>query len=233
MEKIIYVVWKHETDSEHDLKKRLLEETSRRLLELGVHRLSMCVVDDEVAPATDLRNLTTRPPISGTISMWVDTALRSRHLESAIHAAVARTSGYLVTESVPLVNTSYPASQGQRTPGMCQVAFFKKPARLNYEHWLELWLGKHTRVALETQSIFGYRQNVVARTLTYAAPAYDAIVEELFPAAAMTDPMVFYDAAGDQSKLNERQKVMFESVARFIDFDKFDRIPMSEYVIKA
>ena len=232
MEKIIYVVWKHDSDSESDLRKKLLEETLPRLVELGVRRLSICVADDDVAPAASLRTVASVPPISGIISVWVDTAIRCRPLETLIREAAYRTAGYLVTESEPLVNTRHPTEEGKRTPGMCQVVLFSKPPRLNYEHWLELWLGKHTKVALETQSTFGYRQNVVARALTYAAPCYDAIVEEYFPAAAMTDPMVFYDAAGDQAKLDQRQKAMFQSVARFIDFDKFDRIPMSEYVAK-
>jgi hypothetical protein len=233
MEKIIYVVWKRENDSESGLRKQLLEETSRQLVELGVRRLSISVADDDVAPADALRTLATLPPISGIVSIWVDTALRCRPLETLIQKAVARTAGYLVTESEPLVNTRHPTSEGERTPGMCQVVVFQKPPRLDRDHWLELWLGKHTKVALETQSTFGYRQNVVARALSYAAPPYDAIVEEYFPAAAMTDPTAFYDAAGDKDKLEKRQKTMFDSVARFIDFDKFDRIPMSEYIVKA
>ncbi len=233
MEKIIYIVWKLEKDSGNGLRRRLLEETSHQLVELGVRRLSVSVADDDVAAADALRTVATVPPISGIVSIWVDTALRHRPLEAAIQKAVARTAGYLVTESEPLVNTKHPPGEGQRTPGMCQVVIFRKPPRLDRHHWLELWLGKHTKVALETQSTFGYRQNVVARTLSYAAPLYDAIVEEYFPAAAMTDPMVFYDAVGDKDKLDKRQKTMFDSVARFIDFDKFDRIPMSEYVIKA
>jgi hypothetical protein len=233
MEKMIYLVWKRENESDHDFRNKLTEETAQQLLGLGVHRLSIAVSDDDVDPAASLRTEATKPPISGILSMWVDTAIRCRPLEALIQKAVARTAGFLVTESEPLANTAHTTGQGRRTPGMCQVVLFRKPPRLNYDHWLELWLGKHTKVALETQSTFGYRQNVVVRPLTYAAPLYDAIVEEYFPAAAMTDPMVFYDAAGDKDKLEKRQKAMFESVARFIDFDKFDRIPMSEYIIKA
>lgn len=232
MEKIIYVVWKKDSDSENDLRRKLLEETSSKLINMDVRKLSVSVADDHVAPAASLRTTATVPPISGIVSVWVDTAIRCRPLEAALRETAGRVAGYLVTESEPLANTKHPTLDGMRTPGMCQVVLFSKPPRLSYDHWLELWLGQHTKVALETQSTFGYRQNVVVRSLSYAAPSYDAIVEEYFPAQAMTDPLVFYDAGGDKAKLDLRQKAMFESVARFIDFGKFDRLPMSEYIIK-
>jgi len=142
-------------------------------------------------------------------------------------------AGYLVTESEPIVNSKHVVANGQRTPGMCQVVVLRKPPRLNYEHWLEIWHGSHTQVAIDTQSTFGYRQNVIVRPLTYAAPPYDAIIEEHFPAEAMTDPMVFYDAVGDEAKRKRNRKAMIESVVRFIDFDKMDCLPMSEYVVKS
>jgi hypothetical protein len=142
-------------------------------------------------------------------------------------------AGYLVTESEPIVNTKHVVAVGQRTPGMSQVVFLQKPPRLSYEHWLEIWLGSHTQVAIETQSTFGYRQNVIVRRLTYAAPPYDAIIEENFPEGAMTDRMVFYDSVGDKEKLKERLQRMVESCQRFIDFDKMDCTPTSEYIMKS
>ncbi|MCX5998732.1 MAG: hypothetical protein NTU41_03860, partial [Chloroflexi bacterium] len=153
--------------------------------------------------------------------------------EEIIDSAVGRKAGYLVTESEPIVNTKHVVANGQRTPGMCQVVTIQKPPRLDYHHWLEIWLGSHTQVAIETQSTFGYRQNVVVRQLTYSAPPYNAIVEENFPEGAMTDPMVFFDSVGDKAKLKERFKRMIESCARFIDNDKMDCIRTSEYVMKS
>ena len=154
-------------------------------------------------------------------------------MEDAIQASVSRLAGYLVTESEPIVNTKHVVAEGERTPGMYQVVLLRKPPRLSHEQWLDIWLGSHTQVAIDTQSTFGYRQNVIVRPLTYVAPAYDAIIEELFPAEAMTDPMVFYNAAGDEARRKRHEKAMLESVVRFIDFDKMDRIPMSEYTMKS
>ncbi len=233
MEKMMYLVWKHESESEAGFRGKLLEGLSPKLIGLGARSLRITVVDEDVAPAAPLRSNCTKPPMAGVISIWVDTAIRRQPFEEAIQASVERMAGYLVTESEPIVNTKHPAANGQRTPGMCQVVALKKPPRLNYEHWLEIWHGSHTQVAIDTQSTFGYRQNVIVRPLTFAAPPYDAIIEEQFPAEAMTDPMVFYDAVGDEAKRKRNRKAMIESVVRFIDFDKMDCLPMSEYTMKS
>lgn len=233
MEKMIYLVWKHENESPEQFRSKLLGEVSEALLSKGVHGLRINVDDEDVAPAARLRILATKPPISGMVSLWVDTAIRRRPLEDILANATARMAGYLVTESEPLVNTKHVVPAGHRTPGMAQVALLRRPPRLAYEQWIDIWHGSHTKVAIETQSTFGYRQNVIARPLTYVAPPYDAIVEEGFPEGAMTDPMVFYDAGGDEAKLKERQDRMTRSVQSFLDFGKIDCIPTSEYVIKA
>ena len=233
MEKMLFIVWKHEGDSEKVFRQKLLEKVSPQLIDLGARRLRIGVVDEDVTPAASLRTETTRPPIAGLVSIWVDTSFRRRPFENAIQASVSRLAGYLVTESEPIVNTKHVVAEGKRTPGMYQVVLLRKPPRLSYEQWLDIWLGSHTQVAIDTQSTFGYRQDVIVRPLTYVAPAYDAIIEELFPAEAMTDPMVFYNAAGDEVRRKQHEKAMLESVVRFIDFDKMDRIPMSEYTMKS
>ncbi len=233
MEKMVYLVWKHETDSSTDFRQKLLGTVSQQLIKLGVHKLRVSVVDEDVAPADPMRIENTRPPMSGMVSVWVDTAISRKPVEEAIQSSVARMAGYLVTESEPIVNTRHVAADGQRTPGMNQVALLRRPPRLDYGHWLDIWLGSHTQVAIETQSTFGYRQNVVVRPLTYAAPPYDAIVEENFPEAAMTDRLAFYDSVGNEEQYKKRERQMVQSCSRFIDFDKIDCIPTSEYVMKS
>ncbi len=233
MEKIMYLLWKHETTSPTEFKQELLGEVSQNLIELNVHKLRISVVDDDVAQADPLRMENTKPPISGLISVWVDTANHHKALEEVIENAVVRMAGYLVTESEPIVNTRHKVSDGERTPGMNQVVLLKRPSHLSFEQWLEIWLGSHSQVGIETQSTFGYRQNVIARPLTYVAPQYDAIVEENFPEAAMTDRTAFYDSIGDEEKCNQREKIMIDSCMRFIDFSMIDRIPTSEYNMKS
>ena len=43
----------------------------------------------------------------------------------------------------------------------------------------------------------------------------------------------FYNVAGDDDQgLAENARLMMDSVSRFIDFDRIDVIPMSEYLLK-
>ncbi|MBW1900901.1 MAG: hypothetical protein JRJ20_04625 [Deltaproteobacteria bacterium] len=233
MEKMIYAVWKQEKESSADFREKMLGEVSPKLVKPGVHKLRVSIVDEDVAPAEPLRIIATRPAAEGIISMWVDTANNRSPLEEVIESAVARMVGYLVTESVPIVNTKHTVRDGERVPGMNSVVFLQKPPRLSYEYWLETWLGSHTQIGIDTQSTFGYKQNVIVRPLTYVAPPYDAIVEENFPEEAMTDNQVFYNAKGDEEKCSKNEQAMIESCTRFIDFDKLDRILTSEYVVKS
>ncbi|MBM3132957.1 MAG: hypothetical protein FJZ95_08010, partial [Chloroflexi bacterium] len=216
MEKIVYPIWKPENEPVKEFKHRLLGEVSAQLIKLGARRLTVNIVDEDVAPAEPLRIIATKPPSSGLICMWVDTAIRRKPLEEVIEKAVSRMTGYLVTESEPILNTKHPAIEGHRVHGMNSVVFLTKPPRLSHEQWLEIWHGSHTQIAIDTQSTFGYRQNVIVRPLTYAAPPYDAIVEEDFPAAAMADPMAFYNAVGDPAKHKKNEQTMIESCVRFI-----------------
>jgi hypothetical protein len=165
------------------------------------------------------------------VAVWLDTALDRGPVERALAAATARIAGWLVLESVPLVNTRHVVPPGERIPGLYNVAFLEKPDALTYDEWLSRWQGGHTTVAIETQSTFKYVQNVLARPVTPDAPPWTAIVEEAFPAEAATDPMVFY-AASTPEQLATNQQRMMDSCARFIDFTRIETHPMSAYVLR-
>jgi hypothetical protein len=196
--------------------------------------LQVKVPDQDVQSAAKLHQVNTRPQIDGFLSLWVDSAIEKfrKPFDQVIETAVARMAGYLVTESQPIRNTRFPVAPGERTPGFSQLAFLKRPPRLTQEAWLDTWHNHHTQVAIDTQDNFLYVQNVVVRPLTHAAPVYDAIVEECFPAAAMTDPYAFFNAVGDEDKFQRHVQAMMESCQRFIDFDKIDVVPSSQYIIK-
>lgn len=61
---------------------------------------------------------------------------------------------------------------------------------------------------------------------------YDAVVEELFPTAAITDQHAFYDAVGDDDTLDRNRTEMLASVGRFLDLDRIDVLPTSRYVLQ-
>lgn len=55
---------------------------------------------------------------------------------------------------------------------------------------------------------------------------------ECFPAAAMTDPQACFDAAGDEVKFRRSLQAMIGSCQRFIDFDRIDLVPASQYIVR-
>jgi hypothetical protein len=229
VEKLIYVVWKPDEVAIEGFRQQLLGPIGQHLIELGVRRLAVALADELAVPG--LRITQMDQPLSGVVSMWLDTALNRAPLEAVLAGATARLRGYLALESVPLVNTTPVRGPGERLPGLYTVAFLEKPDFLTYDEWLQRWQGQHTTVAIEMQSTYLYIQNVLVRPLTAAAPPWVAIVEEAFPAEAATDPMVFYNAGGSPQTLQAHQDRMMDSCQRFIDFSRFETHPMSAYVL--
>jgi hypothetical protein len=232
MEKLLYVIWKKPEVPIERYKVELLGDTSRQLIELGAQGLSVNLADELADYAQGIRITHLAQPITGTVSVWMHTALDRGPIEATLSRVADRLAGYLVLESVPIVNTKHVVPDGERTPGICTVGFLEKPPHMSYDAWLNRWQGHHTKVAIETQSTFLYIQNAVVRPVTPEAPPWTAIVEEAFPAEAATDPMVFYAAGGSKEKLKENQRRMIESCQTFIDFNQIESHPMSSYTIK-
>lgn len=194
------------------------------------------VKDADVAPAHLLELKYTSHPNDAILSIWVEHA---HSLDSFFNAVreLGEFQAYGVMESSAI---PFEMEHG-RVTGMCQVAFIKKPSTQARTEWLDAWLGDHTRVATETQSNFGYRQNVIAVPMplkqrsskdSSSWPLMDAIVEENFPTIAMTSREAFFDAEGDAERFEAHQQSMMQSCSKFIDFEVFDCVPMSQYVIK-
>ena len=195
--------------------------------------MRLAVADSAVVPAAPRRMECHPPAPAALLSLWVDDASAAVAWETLVDQCVQRKSGYLVEEVEPLVSQAvHPAGPGQRVHGMCQVVFFRKPQQLGRRDWLALWQGSHTAVAIDSQSSFGYRQNVVVQVMNGDTQSFDAIVEENFPPEAMTSDHAFYATGGDEGLLQRRMTAMLESCGRFIDFEHINVIPMSEYLIK-
>ena len=237
MEKIMYSLWKSPDQSINDFNEALLGPMSEALLASGAKKIRISLVDEQVAPAIKLRHENLDPMINAVVSIWVDSYIYRDKQQVILADFADQFHGYLVTESEPIVNSQHPEEEGVRTVGMNQLAFLQKPERLSRQEWLDIWHNSHTQVAVDTQSTFGYRQNVVVMAVTDSALPFDAIVEENFPVEAMSSPHAFYDAFDndgkpDDAKLAEHGKIMAKSCARFIDFENINVLPTSEYCIK-
>jgi hypothetical protein len=73
----------------------------------------------------------------------------------------------------------------------------------------------------------------VVQGLTQDSIAHDAIIEENFPAEAIDSRQGFYAAGDDQALYEAREKAMIDSCSKFIDFERIDCIPMSQYIMQA
>jgi hypothetical protein len=209
---------------------RLRTEIAREVAATGVAGLTVNVRDTAVAAS--LMTLTTLdPPVIGIVSIWTDQYYGTQ-IDSAtkiLGSVCDELAAYLVTESVPMAPPRTAA--GERTPGLANVALLRRPADLDEATWLHRWHGDHTQVAIDTQATFGYTQNTVVRALTDGAAPVSAIVEELFPLAAVTDLHAFFGAADDDD-LGDRMTRMLASTSAFGADRDVDTVPTSRYVLR-
>ncbi len=234
MEKLIYALWQDDDRDPDAFRAALVERLGPALAGAdGVHGVRIAVADSDVADAAGRRMVSHPPAPDAVLSLWVDHAGAAPAWEPLIAGQVARMSAYLVAEAEALVSQrAHPSAPGERVHGMCHVVFLRKPRHQSREEWLAIWKDSHTRIAIDTQSTFGYRQNVVVRLLGDDVLPFDAIVEEHFPPEAMASDHAFYATGGDDAVLQAHMTAMMESCARFIDFEHIDVLPMSEYVIR-
>lgn len=229
MEKVIVIC--QQADFDEAWCQRLRGPVAAQLLGLGLAGLAVNVRDEPVRGS--LLTLTTlEPPAAAVVSLWTQ-QYYGEQCQAAIAALDAESdaaAAYLVTESTPLPPPDPGA--GERTPGLANVALLRRPAELDEATWLHRWHIDHTPVAIETQATFGYTQNTVVRALTPGAPKIDAIVEELFPAGAVSDPLVFYGAR-DHAELQDRVTRMVASVTAFGAQQNIDTVPTSRYLFRS
>ena len=227
MEKVVAVLMAAEPDE--DWCQRQRGPVAEAILGLGVAGLAVNVRDTAVRHS--LMTLTTLdPPAAAVVSMWTQQCYGGQIAAALtlLEVECDQLAAYLVTESVPL---QAPLELGDRTTGLANIALLRRPAELDQASWLQRWQHDHTPVAIETQSTFGYAQNAVVRSLTPNAPALAGIVEELFPAEAITDLKAFF-GAGDDAELQHRLGRMVASTSAFGANENIDTVPTSRYVLK-
>ncbi|WP_010540474.1 hypothetical protein [Dietzia alimentaria] len=235
MDMLCAVVWSQEqaevTDpgESAEVRARIAEILEAPLSDLGASEYLMNVRDEAVAGAViDVR--VTPMPVLAVIRVRVPVA--SATACAGVLAAlqeVGPVSAWSVTDS-EVLGPPPPRSDG-RCEGMANIAFLRRPERMDRHDWLRIWLEEHTTVAIETQSTTSYTQHVVVRPLTEDAPVIEAIVEEVFPIEAARDLGVFFDSRGSDERLNANIAAMTASTGRFLDEGTVDAVPTGRYVV--
>jgi len=198
----------------------------------GARRIAVNVSDSHVAAKLGSRITRLDPTLAAVVSFWLDSVDARAPLEAALAREASQLAGYSVLESVALANTTRVAPPAERTPGINMIACIAPKSGQAYDAWLDHWLEAHRRVALETQATYAYVRNVVVRALTPGAPPWKGIVEEGFEAVAVGDPMAWYKAEGSKQKLQANLGRMIASCQAFLDLDRVESHPMSEYVFE-
>jgi hypothetical protein len=197
----------------------------------GAQSVRINLSDSDVEPAAMLAQKRGDTLPDTIIQCWVPSsnALMRGAIDAVIDDLSHDWSAWLVSESTIIENEKHPTASGSRTVGFSQMAFLTLPDGMSWNDWRAVWRDSHTQIAIDTQSNFEYVQNLVVEPLTDNAAPFVAIVEECFPAEAMTNPLVFFDAADDQAKFDRNLKIMMDSCARFITQGTIDVIPTSQY----
>lgn len=188
-------------------------------------------VRDALVTGSKMTLTTLDPPIIAVVTVWTEQSYGPGmgELVALLEREFGPVAGYLVTESVPLAVPR--VDLGQRTPGLSNMAFLRRPDGLDEDTWRRRWHLDHTDVATATQATFGYVQNAVVRAITPDAPAIAAIVEEFFPIEAVSDLHAFFGAA-DDDELTDRMTRMLASTAAFGADQNIDTVPTSQYVFR-
>jgi hypothetical protein len=193
------------------------------LRDVGVRRLQLNVDDEHVAAALRINELD--EPVRAIVSTWdADPAQVTKRLAQV----VSTLHGYAVDERRRLDPPE--AWDGGRAEALANVALLRRPPDLSHDEWIRRWMVEHTPIAIRTQATFGYVQNVVTGPATDGAPPIDALVEELFPSAGITDMHAFYGSGGDDGELRRRLDELMASVARIGADHDLDLVPSSRYL---
>jgi hypothetical protein len=225
MEKLVYAL---------ELKELLASNAIADLArKAGALRVRVNIRDEDVAAGEKLIQASRDALPDCVVQLWLPTSnprFRSG-LDEALSSIATTLAGWLVCESTILENPDRSPS-GTRTTGFAQLAFLTLPDALEWAEWRRIWRDSHTQIAIDTQSNFEYRQNLVVEKLIdnrRGGAEFVAIVEECFPQEALTDPMVFFAAPGDPTKFKRNLDAMMVSCARFIAPGTIDVFPTSQY----
>jgi hypothetical protein len=224
MQKLFYLLFDAADADGTKLREDLCSTAVPTMRAGGATEITVFGADADVAEGNPIRQVD--PPIRAMVSFWLDDADDRGPSEAALSAHVRGIAGYLVVESRPM---PHDMPKGRRTDGMKQISCISKRRDISQEEYIRIWHGDHRKVAIDTQSTFGYVRNEIFRALTPGAPdQWDAFVEESFPMAALTDQKIFYDAK-TQEEYETNFKTMMDSCARFLDHGPIEVTFFSEY----
>lgn len=169
--------------------------------------------------------------LSSGLTVWVDQHEQVAELVDHLPTA-ARTTPYLLTESVPLEWQARDWVDGLRSPGIALLTAFPKIDDLDHEIFYDRWHGSHSKLTFEIHPVKRYVRNVVTRRLG-DGPVADAIVTEVFAAADLLDPSRFYGVGEPDLPWQEAMGKISEDLVTFADMARLQTAPTEEIILSS
>ncbi|WP_436795254.1 hypothetical protein [Actinospongicola halichondriae] len=167
--------------------------------------------------------------LSSGLTVWVDRHEQVTEICDQL-PATARTTPYLLTESVPLEWTARDWVDGIRSPGIALLTAFPKIDSIDHETFWRRWHGSHSELTFEIHPVKRYIRNVVTRALG-DGPTADAIVTEVFAADDLLDPSRFYGVGEPALPWQDAMAKINEDLVTFADMDRLQTAPTEEILL--
>jgi uncharacterized protein (TIGR02118 family) len=182
--------------------------------------LDVRLPDDELEPFGEplMRQLDER----AVIALW-DTSAEDA-LAVALPAGSRVVGSYRVEEHVKKdYDPDWPA--GARSPGFKMIAFLHRRPDLDHDQFSAHWRDRHGPLAVARQPGFWhYVQNHVIDSLTDTSPFWDGVGEIHY--RSVDDALIrSYDS-------EEAQQLIWEDVARFLDYEKSPTLTTNEWLTR-
>jgi hypothetical protein len=234
----MYLVWLPPGTSPTEVRTTMLDGVAPRLLDLGLHGLTMDLDDEDAQVASPVPAPEGEHTPDAIVSIWVDAYDHRAPFEAVLDGVAVRVAGYQVLESLycDYGGNRHSASRdwkdGERSPGLLTVALLEHREDLSFEEWITFWHTRQSPMSEAVQPRCRYVRNSVFRALTEEAPPWRGIVEEAWPSAGhIVDPMLFYCGEGDEARLNANLTTMLEHVSAFLDLSRLRSLTMSEWIL--
>ena len=237
MQNVVFVLWPNSESTRNKVPRQsvLLGPVKERLLELEPVELRFGIDDQFVqvkSPAPKLY------PGEAMVALIVFKAMQVpiNDIEKLLLNHGFTVGSYLTDASL---YTDYGDNQhfrcrdwgnGERSPTVLMTTLLTRPKKLVHAEWLRRWHGDMSRVSDQIQPRARYMRHVVLEKSSNS-PAFDGIVEEVWPSNAhVKDPYKFY-LANNPLQLVWHMLRMLHVVSRFHQMRKIRTVMLSEYFI--
>lgn len=169
--------------------------------------------------------------LSSGLTVWVDRLEQTDEVVDQL-PHTARTSPYLLTESVPLEWAPRDWPDGVRSPGVSLLTTFPKLADIDHETFFARWHGSHSALTFDIHPIRRYVRNSVTRSLGQG-PLADAIVSESFDMDDLLDPRRFYGVGEPDLPWKDARTSINEDLVTFCDMARLQTAPTDEILLSS